>query len=107
MATATNQPATQTLMPQDIRDHYDQFAWAYRLYWGDHLHHGLFLAGQESPQQSQELMLRHCSERAAVRPEFKVADVGCGYGGTARFLAREYSCNVLGLTISPTQFATA
>jgi tocopherol O-methyltransferase len=29
--------------------------------------------------------------------------VGCGYGGTARFLAREFACSVLGLTVSATQ----
>jgi len=103
-------PAGAKLSPlfvQDIREHYDDFAWIYRLYWGEHIHHGLFLRGDETPQQAQELLLRHCADTAQIRPGMKVADVGCGHGGTARFLAREYGCEVLGLTISEVQFKAA
>jgi tocopherol O-methyltransferase len=103
---ARGSPAS-SLSTQQIRDHYDQFAWAYRRYWGDHIHHGLFLTGKEDPQQAQEQMLRHCAARAGVQPGMRVADVGCGHGGTASFLAREHSCRVLGLTISPTQLELA
>jgi tocopherol O-methyltransferase len=97
----------RSLSSQHIRDHYDQFAWAYRRYWGDHIHHGLFRAGKEDPVQAQEQMLRHCASRAGLQPGMHVADVGCGHGGTASFLAREYSCRVLGLTISQTQLEVA
>ena len=36
-----------------------------------------------------------------------VVDAGCGVGGTARFLAREYGCNVIGLDCTPSQIALA
>ena len=36
-----------------------------------------------------------------------VADVGCGHGLTARFLADEYACGVMGLTISRRQVELA
>lgn len=98
---------TAKLVPQKIQEHYNRFAWAYRLYWGDHIHHGLFTTGNESAAQAQEQMLQHCARRAGVRPGMSVADVGCGHGGTGRFLAKEYSCNVLGLTTSETQFKLA
>src|SRR5262249_51804142 len=103
---ATGSP-DRSLSTQQIQDHYDQFAWAYRRYWGDHIHHGLFRAGNEQPLHAQEQMLRHCASRAGLQPGMHVADVGCGHGGTASFLAREYSCRVLGLTISPTQLEVA
>jgi tocopherol O-methyltransferase len=90
-----------------IGNHYDQFAWAYRLFWGDHLHHGLFRNGKEKPQEAQEALLRHCAAQAGLRQESQIVDVGCGHGGTARFLAREYSCSVLGLTISEAQLRLA
>ncbi len=105
MATAVKRPGT--LAARDISGHYDDFAWAYRLYWGDHIHHGLFTAADMTPQQAQEGMLRYCALRAGVRTGMNVADVGCGHGGTARFLASEYSCSVLGLTISGEQLKIA
>jgi tocopherol O-methyltransferase len=99
-------PATP-LTARQVGDHYDQFAWAYRRYWGDHIHHGFFTAGGEEPAEAQEVMLRHCAARAAVQPGMRVADVGCGHGGTAAFLAREYSCHIFGLTISQAQLDLA
>jgi len=106
--TAASKPSRgSTLSASDIGKHYDEFAWAYRRYWGNHIHHGLFLNGDEDPQQAQELMIAHCAWRAGLRPGMAVADVGCGHGGTAAFLAGRYSCRVLGLTISRTQLELA
>jgi tocopherol O-methyltransferase len=95
------------LLAADIREHYDDFSWVYRLYWGEHIHHGIFPSGNETQRHAQDLLLRRCAEMADLGPGMKVADVGCGHGATARFLAREYGCQVLGLTISPVQFKAA
>jgi MPBQ/MSBQ methyltransferase len=37
----------------------------------------------------------------------KVLDVGCGIGGSARILARDYNLDVVGISISPAQVARA
>ena len=37
----------------------------------------------------------------------RVLDVGCGIGGSARILARDYGLNVLGISISPAQVERA
>ncbi|HKW74633.1 MAG TPA: class I SAM-dependent methyltransferase [Terriglobales bacterium] len=92
---------------QDIRAHYDDFSWVYRFYWGEHIHHGLFSTGEETAAEAQELLLRYCAQLAGIAPGMYVADVGCGHGGTACFLARDYGCRVLGLTLSQAQFQVA
>src|SRR5262249_39978485 len=98
---------TRSITAQEVSHHYNQFAWMYRRYWGDHIHHGLFLNGERDVVRAQELMLRHCADRAGVQAGMTLADVGCGHGGTAGFLARNYSCRVLGLTISEAQVKLA
>jgi tocopherol O-methyltransferase len=104
---SANGRRTLALNGNAVRDHYDSFAWAYRFYWGDHLHHGLFRSGREQPREAQEALLRYCAARAGLRPGSNIADVGCGHGGTARFFASEYACTVLGLTISQAQLKLA
>jgi tocopherol O-methyltransferase len=86
-----------------VRWHYDLMSFAYRVFWGEHLHHGLFLMGSESPRQAQIRLLELCSTLANVRQRSNVLDVGCGSGGTAIYLARNFQCNVDGLTLSPIQ----
>lgn len=41
------------------------------------------------------------------KPGMKVLDVGCGLGGSARYLAEEYSCNVTGTDLSREYIDTA
>lgn len=103
MAAADPLPS---LHARDIRDHYDDFSWVYRLCWGEHIHHGLFTNG-ENAHDAQVALLHYCASLAGIEKGMRVADVGCGHGGTARFLATEYACDVLGLSISPTQIEVA
>lgn len=96
-------PAT----PEEVARHYDQLDRFYREIWGDHVHHGLWTTGRESADEAARAMTDAVIERLALEPGMTVCDVGCGYGFSARIMARERGVNVTGLTVSPAQYRYA
>jgi tocopherol O-methyltransferase len=87
-----------------VAAHYDDLDRFYRELWGEHLHHGLWRTGRESPEEAARQLTALVAGRAGVGPGDRVCDVGCGYGGTARVLAQEHGAAVTGLTISRAQY---
>jgi tocopherol O-methyltransferase len=86
---------------REIRFHYDAATLFYRLLWGRHIHHGLW-QGTESIAVAQEQLIDTLASMAVRRSE-TVLDVGCGMGGSSLRLARNYDCQVTGVTLSPVQ----
>jgi tocopherol O-methyltransferase len=94
-------------LPGAVAAHYDDLDRFYRELWGEHVHHGLWRSGRESPEVAVEQLIARVAERAEIVRGDRVCDVGCGYGGTARVLVREYGALVTGVTISAAQHAYA
>jgi tocopherol O-methyltransferase len=90
-----------------VAEHYDELDPFYREIWGDHLHHGLWTTGRETPEQAVEALVAHLAGTLALRPGKKVCDVGCGYGATAEWLARHHGVYVTGVTLSSAQLQQA
>lgn len=57
--------------------------------------------------EAQEAKLRLIFEKLQVEPGMEVLDIGCGWGGAARFGAERYGLKVTALTISTEQWRTA
>lgn len=91
---------------EHIRQHYDRLSFLYRMFWGEHLHHGYWDKDQSATQAQVRLMER-LAETAGVPGGGDVLDIGCGLGGSAFWLAEKFDCNVTGFTISPVQVRMA
>jgi tocopherol O-methyltransferase len=89
-----------------VRIHYDRLAFFYRTFWGEHIHHG-YWESDETPEAAQIQLTARLAERAGVPSGAHVLDVGCGFGGSSRWLARQRDCRVTGITISPVQLKRA
>ncbi|KAI1099002.1 S-adenosyl-L-methionine-dependent methyltransferase [Jackrogersella minutella] len=86
-----------------IKKHYEIASDYYYSLWGQHIHHGLFKSAGETKEQAQVNLINLLLEISALPAGAKVLDVGCGIGGTSRFLAREHGAEVTGITISERQ----
>lgn len=74
---------------------------------GEHIHHGYFLEPTDTKEKAQIQLIELLRERSKLPAGSTVLDVGCGIGGTSRFLAKEHGCNVTGVTISGRQVEIA
>jgi tocopherol O-methyltransferase len=86
-----------------IIEHYDLVSPYYRSLWGEHLHHGYWIRGDESKEEAQLQLIEHLAELAKIKPGWEILDIGCGYGGSSLYLAKNYNAAVTGITISPVQ----
>jgi tocopherol O-methyltransferase len=85
-----------------IRNHYNLTTPFYRLFWGPHIHHGLWEAN-ESPREAQVRLTERLATLAGIKSDDRMVDVGCGMGGSSIHLANSRHCHSLGITISRLQ----
>ncbi len=97
----------QPIAGEDVARHYDELDAFYRDIWGEHVHHGLWLRGDESQPEAVRQLVDLVAREAAFGQGTRVIDIGCGYGATARLLAEERGAQVTAITISPAQYAIA
>jgi len=93
-----------------IRTFYDESTPLWLDHSGEHMHHGFYgLDGRaQKPRiEAQTDMIRELLEWADITVAENILDLGCGVGGSARHLARQFDAQVLGLTLSPVQAEAA
>lgn len=89
-------------------------------YWGEHIHLGYYNKEEmeagykkknfiEAKYDFVDEMMKLGGISAEADPEAKVLDVGCGVGGTSRYLAKQLGskADVTGITLSPNQVKRA
>ena len=90
-----------------IIEHYDVVSPYYRSLWGEHLHHGYWIRGDESKETAQIQLIEHLAQIANIGPGCKVLDVGCGTCASSIYLGKYYKAHATGITISPVQVGLA
>jgi tocopherol O-methyltransferase len=96
--------SSRPISPEEVADHYDDLDGLYRAVWGEHVHHGLWRTGRETPTEAVEQLAERVAAEAGVVQDSSAVDIGCGYGATARQLATRHGAKVTGLTITPAQY---
>ena len=80
--------------------------------WGEHVHLGHY-GTPAKPRDFRQAKADFVHELVRwsgfdqLPPGSRVLDVGCGIGGSARILSRDYGLDVLGISISPAQINRA
>lgn len=93
--------------PSDVAAHYDELDRWYLRVWGEHVHHGLWQSPGDTAETAVIQLIDLVAEQAGVAAGTTVCDVGCGYGGASRRLARTHGARVVGYTLSRAQYEYA
>ncbi|KAG2312513.1 hypothetical protein Bca52824_024070 [Brassica carinata] len=98
---------------EGIAEFYNETSGLWEEIWGDHMHHGFYdpdSSVQLSDSGHREAQIRMIEESlrfAGVTEEEKkikrVVDVGCGIGGSSRYIASKFGAECIGITLSPVQ----
>ncbi|WP_111498116.1 MULTISPECIES: SAM-dependent methyltransferase [Marinobacter] len=95
---------------QNIHHHYDLGNDFYRL-WLDTAEMqytcAYFESADNTLEQAQLAKLEHVCRKLQLKPGMTVVEAGCGWGGLARYMARNYGVNVHAYNISKEQLAFA
>jgi len=90
-----------------ITEFYDVVSPHFHALWGEHLHHGYWIRGDETKELAQIQLIERLAEAAGIQPGSRILDVGCGTGASSIYLAKYCQAEVTGITISPVQVQMA
>ncbi|MGR3802392.1 SAM-dependent methyltransferase [Marinibacterium profundimaris] len=100
---------TATKSKSNVAHHYDLSDDLYRLFLDADMQYSCayFARPGLTLEQAQAAKKAHIAAKLALEPGMSVLDIGCGWGGMALTLARDYGVQVTGVTLSENQLATA
>ena len=86
-------------------EHYDVGNDLYRLMLDERMIYtcGYFQGGAKTLEEAQYAKLDMVCKKIGLKPGMKVLDLGCGWGGFAKFAAENYGAEVTGMTVSKEQ----
>jgi len=88
---------------ETARDYYnseDADNFYYHVWGGEDIHIGLYKDDVEPIRDASRRTVEHMAAKLKLDANSKVLDIGAGYGGAARYLARTFGCKVVALNLS-------
>lgn len=95
--------STHSVNSDQVQEHYDDLDELYRKLWGQHLHHGLWIRGDETRDEATRQLIEKVISSGKLQKGARICDIGCGYGETAKYLAERLDASVSGITLSEKQ----
>ena len=104
MTSTDDNPPDSTSSARTYYDSPSADTFYYRIWGGEDIHIGLYdLPSSTIKHASQKTVEQMASMASPLSPSTRVLDLGAGYGGAARYLARIYGCKVTCLNLSTVQ----
>ncbi|APX90394.1 SAM-dependent methyltransferase [Brevirhabdus pacifica] len=93
----------------NVAHHYDLSGRLYELFLDEDRQYSCayFRHPDDTLEEAQAQKKAHIAAKLLLRPGMRVLDIGCGWGGMALTLARDYGVRVVGLTLSEEQLGVA
>ncbi|APX22496.1 MAG: class I SAM-dependent methyltransferase [Rhodobacteraceae bacterium] len=94
---------------KNVQHHYDISDELYRLFLDADMQYSCayFARPDMTLDEAQQAKKDHIARKLRIEPGMRVLDIGCGWGGMALTLAKDYGARVTGVTLSDNQLATA
>ncbi len=92
--------AARTYYNSDDADNFYFHIWG-----GEDIHVGVYKANDDSIRDASRRTVAKMAEQLSgqLNAQSKVLDAGSGYGGSARYLAKQFGCHVTALNVSETE----
>lgn len=109
VASAERTAHDKALDAEAISYHYDLSNAFYQLWLDPEMAYscGYFHTAEDSLAQAQLNKFDHLCRKLRLKPGERLLDVGCGWGGLARYAAQHYGVSVQGITLSQSQLELA
>lgn len=97
---------SKTMSRKNIAEHYDLRNEFFQLFLDETMTYssGIFLQQEMTLGEAQLAKFKRAAQQLRISPKDRLLDLGCGWGGLSRYLAKTFGCTVTSLTISRQQY---
>ncbi|HEY4191684.1 MAG TPA: cyclopropane-fatty-acyl-phospholipid synthase family protein [Mesorhizobium sp.] len=100
---------TERRSKRNVERHYDLSGELYKLFLDEDMQYSCayFERPDMTLEEAQLAKKRHLAAKLSIKPGQNILDIGCGWGGLALYLAKNFESDVLGVTLSTEQHQVA